>query len=51
MCSGNLLEAGNNTNMGDCTDNVQRVFHRHIVTYIQWTGGEELISAYSQITG
>jgi beta-galactosidase len=38
--SGTLLglEAGNNTNMGDYTDNVQRVFHGHLVAYIQATG-------------
>jgi beta-galactosidase len=38
--SGTLLglEAGNNTDMGDYTDNVQRVFHGHLVAYIQATG-------------
>lgn len=37
------LEAGNNTDMGDYTDNVQRVFHGHLVAYIQATGGNEPI--------
>jgi len=37
------LEAGNNTDMGDYTDNVQRVFHGHLVAYIQSTGGNEPI--------
>ncbi len=37
------LEAGNNTDMGDYTDNVQRVFHGHLVAYIQPTGGNEPI--------
>jgi beta-galactosidase len=32
------LEAGNNSDMTDYTDNVQRVFHGHIVAYIQATG-------------
>jgi len=32
------LEAGNNTDMTDYTDNVQRVFHGHIAAYIQSTG-------------
>lgn len=43
--SGTLLglEAGNNTDMGDYTDNVQRVFHGHLVAYIQSTGGNEPI--------
>lgn len=38
--SGTLLglEAGNNTDMGDYTDNVQRVFHGHLVAYIQVNG-------------
>lgn len=38
--SGTLLglEAGNNTDMGDYTDNVQRVFHGHLVAYIQANG-------------
>lgn len=38
------LEAGNNTDMGDYTDNVQRVFHGHLVAYIQATGGNEPIT-------
>jgi len=44
--SGTLLglEAGNNTDMGDYTDNVQRVFHGHLVAYIQATGGNEPIT-------
>nr|WP_255673704.1 sugar-binding domain-containing protein [Flavobacterium sp. JAS] len=32
------LEAGNNSDMSDYTDNVQRVFHGHIAAYIQATG-------------
>ena len=32
------LEAGNNSDMTDYTDNVQRVFHGHIASYIQATG-------------
>ncbi|KRB59793.1 sugar-binding domain-containing protein [Flavobacterium sp. Root186] len=32
------LEAGNNSDMTDYTDNVQRVFHGHIAAYIQTTG-------------
>ena len=32
------LEAGNNSDMTDYTDNVQRVFHGHIAAYIQATG-------------
>lgn len=32
------LEAGNNTDMGDYTDNVQRVFHGHLVAYIKANG-------------
>ena len=32
------LEAGNNEDMTDYTDNVQRVFHGHILTYLQATG-------------
>ena len=38
--SGTLLglEAGNNTDMGDYTDNVQRVFHGHLVAYIKANG-------------
>lgn len=43
--SGTLLglEAGNNSDMGDYTDNVQRAFHGHLVAYIQSTGGNEPI--------
>ncbi|WP_281637777.1 sugar-binding domain-containing protein [Flavobacterium marginilacus] len=43
--SGTLLglEAGNNSDMGDYTDNVQRAFHGHLVAYIQSTGGSEPI--------
>ncbi|HEX9151471.1 MAG TPA: DUF4982 domain-containing protein, partial [Flavobacterium sp.] len=43
--SGTLLglEAGNNTDMSDYTDNVQRVFHGHLIAYIQATGGNEPI--------
>ncbi|MEN2398868.1 sugar-binding domain-containing protein [Flavobacterium sp. MC2016-06] len=38
--SGTLLglEAGNNSDMTDYTDNVQRVFHGHIAAYIQSNG-------------
>lgn len=32
------LEAGNNSDMTDYTDNVQRVFHGHIAAYVQATG-------------
>lgn len=32
------LEAGNNTDMGDYTDNVQRVYNGHLVAYIQANG-------------
>jgi len=32
------LEAGNNSDMTDYTDSVQRVFHGHIAAYIQATG-------------
>ncbi|MDR7370129.1 sugar-binding domain-containing protein [Flavobacterium aquidurense] len=32
------LEAGNNSDMTDYTDNIQRVFHGHIAAYIQSTG-------------
>ncbi|SHF91692.1 protein of unknown function [Flavobacterium fluvii] len=44
--SGTLLglEAGNNADMGDYTDNVQRVYHGHLVAYIQATGGNEPIT-------
>jgi beta-galactosidase len=38
------LEAGNNTDMSDYTDNVQRVFHGHLVAYIQATEGNEPIT-------
>jgi len=38
------LEAGNNSDMGDYTDAVQRVFHGHLVAYIQATGGDEPIT-------
>ena len=38
------LEAGNNEDMGDYTDNVQRVFHGHLVAYIQSNGGNEPIT-------
>jgi beta-galactosidase len=33
------LEAGNNSDMTDYTDNVQRVFHGHIAAYIQANAG------------
>jgi hypothetical protein len=44
--SGTLLglEAGNNSDMTDYTDNVQRVFHGHLVAYVQATGGNEPIT-------
>lgn len=44
--SGSLLglEAGNNSDMTDYTDNVQRVFHGHLVAYVQATGGNEPIT-------
>ncbi|MES2485777.1 MAG: sugar-binding domain-containing protein [Bacteroidota bacterium] len=32
------LEAGNNSDMTDYTDNVQRVYHGHILAYVQSTG-------------
>jgi beta-galactosidase len=32
------LEAGNNSDMTDYTDNVQRAFHGHIAAYVQATG-------------
>ncbi|WP_417941470.1 sugar-binding domain-containing protein [Flavobacterium sp. RS13.1] len=32
------LEAGNNSDMTDYTDNVQRVYHGHIAAYIEATG-------------
>lgn len=43
--SGTLLglEAGNNSDMGDYIDNVQRAFHGHLVAYIQATDGSEPI--------
>lgn len=43
--SGGLLglEAGNNSDMGDYTDNVQRVFHGKLIAYIQANGGNEPI--------
>lgn len=37
------LEAGNNTDMTDYTDNIQRVFHGHLVAYVQATGSNEPI--------
>ncbi|WP_269226616.1 sugar-binding domain-containing protein [Flavobacterium eburneipallidum] len=44
--SGTLLglEAGNNEDMGDYTDNVQRVFHGHLVAYVQSKGNNEPIT-------
>ena len=44
--SGTLLglEAGNNSDMTNYTDNVQRVFHGHLVAYIQATEGDEPIT-------
>lgn len=44
--SGTLLglDAGNNSDMSDYTDNVHRVFHGHLVAYIQATGGTEPIT-------
>jgi beta-galactosidase len=38
------LEAGNNSDMTDYTDNIQRVFQGHLVAYIQSTGGNEPIT-------
>ena len=32
------LEAGNNSDMTDYTDNIQRVLHGHILAYIEATG-------------
>lgn len=32
------MEAGNNTDMGDYTDNAQRVYHGHLVAYVQANG-------------
>ena len=37
------LEAGNNSDMTDYTDNVQRVYHGHILAYIQSNGSNEPI--------
>ena len=34
------LEASNNSDMGDYTDNVQRAYHGHLLAYIQATGEE-----------
>ena len=34
------LEASNNTDMGNYTDNVQRVYHGRLIAYIQATGKE-----------
>lgn len=34
------LEAGNNSDMSDYTDNKHRVFHGHILAYVQTTGKE-----------
>ncbi|KFF03409.1 sugar-binding domain-containing protein [Flavobacterium reichenbachii] len=36
------LEAGNNSDMTDYTDNIQRVFHGHIAAYIQANGAEPI---------
>lgn len=38
------LEAGNNSDMGDYTDNVQCAFHGHLLAYIQATGEAGTIS-------
>jgi beta-galactosidase len=38
------MEASNNSDMGDYTDNIQRVFHGKLLTYIQATGTEGTIS-------
>ena len=38
------LEAGNNTDMSDYTDNKHRVFHGKIVAYVQATGQEGRIT-------
>jgi len=35
------MEAGNNTDMGDYTDNRQRVFHGRMMVYIQPNGGPD----------
>lgn len=37
------LEASNNSDMGDYTDNIQRVFHGRLLAYVQATGGEGAI--------
>jgi len=37
------LEAGNNTDMGDYTDTIQRVFHGKLIAYVQANGGNEPI--------
>jgi len=37
------LEASNNSDMGDYTDNAQRVYHGHLVAYIQSTADEGTI--------
>ena len=37
------MEAGNNTDMSDYTDNSHRVFHGHILAYVQATGEEGAI--------
>ncbi|GHV09860.1 beta-galactosidase [Bacteroidia bacterium] len=37
------LEASNNADMGDYTDNKQRVYHGRLLAYIQATGGDEEI--------
>jgi len=34
------LEASNNSDMGDYTDNVQRVYHGRLIAYVQATGSE-----------
>jgi len=38
------MEASNNTDMGDYTDNVQRVYHGRLIAYIQATGKEGKIN-------
>lgn len=37
------LEANNNSDMGDYTDNIQRVFHGRLLAYVQATGSEGII--------
>lgn len=37
------LEAGNNTDMTDYTDNKHRVFHGHMIAYIQAKGVEDIV--------